>query len=175
VNEGFTRRAPTRLLANLRGVVTAALAAALLAVGTTGLVQPVPAHAATAKAASAASRAAKIRIAAWIWAVRQRGKPYIWGGTGPQGFDCSGLVYAAYRRAGVLLPRTTYEMLGSGRLVRISKWQARRGDLAFFGTGHVELYEWGAWTFGAQETGTRLGFHRMNAFWQPTMYFRIRL
>jgi cell wall-associated NlpC family hydrolase len=175
VNEGFTRRASTRLLTYLRGAVTAALAAALLAVGTTGLVKPVAAHAATTRPASAAARAARIRIAAWVWAVRQRGKPYIWGGTGPQGFDCSGLVYAAYRQAGVLLPRTTQEMLASWRLVRIPKWQAHRGDLAFFGTGHVELYEWGVWTFGAQETGTRLGFHRGNAFWHPTMYFRVRL
>ena len=73
------------------------------------------------------------------------------------------------------LPRTTYGMLGSWRLVRISKSRARRGDLAFFGTGHVELYDWGKWTYGAQHTGTVLGFHAMSIYWEPTMYFRVRI
>ncbi len=116
-----------------------------------------------------------MRLHAWYFALSQRRKPYIWGGTGPFGYDCSGLVYAAYLAAGIRLPRTTYEMLDSWRLVRIPKSQARRGDLAFFGTGHVELYVRGPWTFGAQQSGTLIGFHRMNAFWHPTMYFRVRL
>jgi len=122
-----------------------------------------------------ASAAVQLRRMAWRWALRQRGKPYVWGGTGPSGFDCSGLVFAAYRAAGLRLPRTTYEMLASWHLVRIPKSRARRGDLAFFGAGHVELYDWGPWTYGAADTGTFIGFHRMNAYWHPTMYFRIRL
>lgn len=125
--------------------------------------------------ASLAKREMRLRMAAWHFAMRQRGKPYIWGGTGPYGFDCSGLVYSAYRTAGIVLPRTTYEMLGSWRLVRVPKSRAARGDLAFFGTGHVELYDGGNWTFGAATQGTLIGFHRMNVFWHPTMYFAIRL
>ncbi len=116
-----------------------------------------------------------MRLSIWHWAVEQRGKPYIWGGTGPAGFDCSGLVYAAYLARGIRLPRTTYEMLGSWRLVRIRKSHARRGDLAFFGTGHVELYAGGNWTFGAAAPGTSIGYHRMNSYWHPTMYFRVRM
>ncbi len=112
---------------------------------------------------------------AWGYALHQRGKPYLWGGTGPHGFDCSGLVWAAYRAAGIRLPRTTDEMLSSGWLIRIPKRKARRGDLAFFGTGHVELYEWGAWTYGAADFGTDIGFHKMNVWWHPTMYFKVRL
>ncbi len=127
------------------------------------------------KAREYAAAAARMRMRVWHFAMHQRGKPYIWGGTGPGGFDCSGLVFAAYRAAGIRLPRTTYEMLGSWRLVRIPKWRARRGDLAFFGPGHVELYEWGRWTFGAQDYGTRIGFHAMNYWWHPTMYFRVRM
>ncbi len=84
-------------------------------------------------------------------------------------------MYAAYRRAGISLPRTTYGMLGSWRLVRISKSRAQRGDLAFFGTGHVELYDRGKWTYGAQHTGTLLGFHAMSIYWEPTMCFRVRI
>jgi cell wall-associated NlpC family hydrolase len=179
VSESITSRAFTRLITRSRGVVLAALAAVLLTAGTTGLVNPAVAHAqnvrpASAAAASRAARVVRLRLAAWHYALRERGKPYIWGGTGPIGYDCSGLVYAAYRAAGMALPRTTYEMLASWRLVRIPKSKARRGDLAFFGTGHVELYAWGNWTFGAEETGTRIGFHRMNQWWHPTMYFEIR-
>jgi len=183
VSEGTNRRASIRFQSHLRGVVLAVLAAGLLLIGTVGLVRPVPARAATttatAQTASArrttVSRAVRLRLAAWNWARRQQFKPYIYGGTGPAGFDCSGLVYAAYRSIGVILPRTTYGMLASRRLIRIPKWEARRGDLAFFGSGHVELYRYGRWTFGAEHTGTLIGFHPMNAFWHPTMYFRVRL
>jgi peptidoglycan DL-endopeptidase CwlO len=117
---------------------------------------------------------ALVRLGVWHWAMHQRGKPYIWGATGPHGFDCSGLVYAGYRSHGIDLPRTTYGMLGSWHLVQIPKSQARQGDLAFFGTGHVELYDHGNWTFGAARPGTRIGFHLMNQWWHPTMYFRVR-
>jgi cell wall-associated NlpC family hydrolase len=179
VSESITSRAFIRLITPVRGVVLAVLAAVLLTVGTTGIVNPAVAHAQSvrpvkAPAKSRPDRAVMLRLAAWRYALRQRGKPYLWGGTGPTGYDCSGLVYAAYRAAGMNLPRTTYEMLSSWRLVRIPKSKARRGDLAFFGPGHVELYAWGNWTFGAEETGTRIGFHRMNQWWHPTMYFEIR-
>jgi cell wall-associated NlpC family hydrolase len=177
-----------------RTAVSAALAAVLVALALLGLARPPAARAAasaranapargTAAAASAATGqhrrrprgvSRRLRLEAWHWALRQRGKPYIWGGVGPRGFDCSGLVWAAYHTVGIYLPRTTYEMLGSRMLIRISKGQARRGDLAFFGREHVELYRWGNWTFGAEHTGTRLGFHKMNSFWHPTMYFRVR-
>jgi cell wall-associated NlpC family hydrolase len=161
-------------------VVRAALVATVLTFAIIAFTATVPARAdvmaaATSKARFYAAAAARMRMRVWHFAMRQHGKPYIWGGTGPAGFDCSGLVWAAYRAAGIGLPRTTDEMLGSWRLVRIPKWQARRGDLAFFGTGHVELYEWGKWTFGAQNFGTRIGFHEMNMWWHPTMYFRVRM
>jgi murein DD-endopeptidase len=116
----------------------------------------------------------RLRLDAWNFARRQRGKPYQWGGVGPRSYDCSGLVWAAYRQAGIVLPRTTFEMLDSHVLIRISWRQARRGDLAFFGREHVELFRYGNWTFGAEHTGTRIGFHKMNRFWHPTMYFRVR-
>jgi cell wall-associated NlpC family hydrolase len=187
VNESGTKRCTLIGIRSYLGTaVRAALAAAILAIASTasiGLAPAETAHAATTATSATATSATAIhrvevsewhRLAVWHWALRQRLKPYIWGGTGPYGFDCSGLVYAAYRATGIQLPRTTYEMLDSWRLVRIPKWQAGKGDLAFFGTGHVELFAGGHWTFGAAESGTLIRFHRMNAYWHPTMYFRIR-
>lgn len=100
---------------------------------------------------------------------------YAWGGTGPYGYDCSGLVYeAAGRATGIWLPRTTYGMLGSRHLIRIAVSQAQRGDLMFFGSGHVEIKTaWWHGTFGAQEFGTRVGWHTWNRWWAPTMAFRL--
>ncbi|MGR4883063.1 NlpC/P60 family protein [Streptomyces sp. LARHCF249] len=68
------------------------------------------------------------------------GKPYVWGSTGPGSFDCSGLTQAAWRAAGVSLPRTTYTQINAGR--RVSRDQLAPGDLVFFYSGvtHVGLY-----------------------------------
>jgi cell wall-associated NlpC family hydrolase len=64
------------------------------------------------------------------FAEAQVGKPYLWGGTGPDAFDCSGLVMMAYRAAGIDIPRTSQEQWAWGP--RISPNQARPGDLVFF-------------------------------------------
>jgi cell wall-associated NlpC family hydrolase len=64
----------------------------------------------------------------------------VWGATGPDAFDCSGLVQAAYRSAGVSLPRTTYSQIDAGR--RVSRSELLPGDLVFFyaGISHVGIY-----------------------------------
>jgi cell wall-associated NlpC family hydrolase len=64
----------------------------------------------------------------------------VWGATGPHAFDCSGLVQAAYRAAGISLPRTTYAQIDAGR--RVSRSELRPGDLVFFysGVSHVGIY-----------------------------------
>lgn len=68
------------------------------------------------------------------------GKPYVWGATGPSSFDCSGLTQAAYRSAGVSLPRTTYTQINSGQ--RVNRSELAPGDLVFFfsGISHVGIY-----------------------------------
>ncbi|MFF2957440.1 NlpC/P60 family protein [Streptomyces sp. NPDC057963] len=68
------------------------------------------------------------------------GKPYVWGATGPSSFDCSGLTQAAWRSAGVALPRTTYTQINAGQ--HISRSELAPGDLVFFysGISHVGLY-----------------------------------
>ncbi|ARP74305.1 hypothetical protein LK07_21355 [Streptomyces pluripotens] len=78
--------------------------------------------------------------AAISYAYAKLGSPYVWGATGPNAFDCSGLVQAAYRSAGVSLPRTTYAQINAGR--RVSRSELQPGDLVFFysGISHVGLY-----------------------------------
>ncbi|QGV78988.1 C40 family peptidase [Streptomyces ficellus] len=68
------------------------------------------------------------------------GKPYVWGATGPGSYDCSGLTQAAWRSAGVALPRTTYSQIDAGR--RVPRSALAPGDLVFFysGVSHVGLY-----------------------------------
>jgi len=115
-----------------------------------------------------------LRITAYDYAVAQAGKWYCWGGTGPSCYDCSGLVYEAYLSVDIDLGRTTYDMLDSGELIRIRADQARRGDLAFFGSGHVELVDHGPITFGAHATGQQIGWITTNIEWHPTAYYRVR-
>jgi peptidoglycan DL-endopeptidase CwlO len=140
---------------------------------TAGPALAAPAHSVQSTAASAKAAAAlPLRIRALNWAKTQYGKPYIYGGTGPGGYDCSGLVMMAYRHAGVNLPRTTGGMLASKLLVRVA--HPLKGDLAFYGTGHVELYAHGHYTYGAHSSGTRIGWILFGPWWHPTAYYRVR-
>lgn len=72
----------------------------------------------------------------------QMGRGYAYGGTTPAGFDCSGFTSWAYRKAGVVIPRTSGEQYQSGRQVASSA--LRSGDLVFFNQdghiGHVGIY-----------------------------------
>jgi hypothetical protein len=95
------------------------------------------------------------------WALDQRGKPYVWGGTGPTGYDCSGLMEKAAAAAGITLPRTSQEQRNAGVGVPLS--QIARGDLVTFtyndGAGnpgpgnHVALYVGGGQVVEAARPG----------------------
>ncbi|GGY26803.1 hypothetical protein GCM10010363_04300 [Streptomyces omiyaensis] len=102
-----------------------------------------PVTAATGRAAAALS-----------FARAQIGKPYVWGATGPSGYDCSGLTQAAWRAAGVSLPRTTYTQINAGR--RVSRSELAPGDLVFFysGISHVGLYIGGGRMIHAPRPGS---------------------
>ncbi|MEV6242497.1 bifunctional lytic transglycosylase/C40 family peptidase [Lentzea sp. NPDC051838] len=77
------------------------------------------------------------------FACDQLGEPYVWGGNGETGWDCSGLVTAAYKAAGVVIPRTTQPEYEAGPLVPAGQ-PLMPGDLVFYGTPsdvhHVGLY-----------------------------------
>jgi len=87
------------------------------------------------------------------WALAQIGTPYVWGGESPGvGFDCSGLVQAAYRAAGVSLPRVAQDQYDATPKVAAGS-PLFPGDLVFFGSGaddidHVGLF---VGTVGGQE------------------------
>lgn len=70
-------------------------------------------------------------------ALSRLGRPYVWGATGPDQFDCSGLVQWSYAQAGIHLDRTTYQQINDG--VPVPRSQVRPGDLVFPHTGHVQM------------------------------------
>jgi peptidoglycan DL-endopeptidase CwlO len=70
-------------------------------------------------------------------ALSRLGRPYVWGATGPNQFDCSGLVQWAYAQAGIHLDRTTYQQINDG--IPVPRAQVRPGDLVFPHAGHVQL------------------------------------
>ena len=85
----------------------------------------------TALSAPAPSEAAATAVA---FALEQLGTPYQWGGEGPSGFDCSGLVQAAYAEAGIALPRVAQDQFDAGPHLPPSI-APEAGDLVFFGGG----------------------------------------
>ncbi|MCD7443892.1 C40 family peptidase [Streptomyces lincolnensis] len=97
---------------------------------------PSPSSPTTVTDPSYATKAEK----ALAFARTQIGKPYVWGATGPESYDCSGLTQAAWNAAGISLPRTTYDQVNAGTTVSLSA--ARPGDLVFFydDVTHVGLY-----------------------------------
>jgi cell wall-associated NlpC family hydrolase len=95
-----------------------------------------PTSATSSTSSSYATKAAK----AIAFARAQIGKPYVWGATGPDSYDCSGLTQAAWKAAGVTLPRVTTEQVNAGTTVSLA--DAQPGDLVFFydDISHVGIY-----------------------------------
>jgi cell wall-associated NlpC family hydrolase len=92
--------------------------------------------------------------AAVAFVYEQLGCPYVYGATGPchMGFDCSGLVQAAWAAAGVAIPRDTYE--DWAELPHISASSIEPGDLILYdGEGHVAMYVGGGYIIDAPQTG----------------------
>lgn len=94
-------------------------------------------------------------------AMKQVGTPYVWGGAKPGGFDCSGLIQYAYAKAGVALPRTTYDMMKRGTSVGWGSFKA--GDLIFTNGGdHVVMYIGNGKAISAPHTGAQVHTFNVN-------------
>jgi cell wall-associated NlpC family hydrolase len=96
------------------------------------------------------------------FAMAQIGKPYLWGAAGPSAYDCSGLVLAAYRSAGIYLPRVSRAQWYAGQHVGLG--ELAPGDLVFFAHDvrapstihHVGMYIGGGAMVEAPYTGARV-------------------
>ncbi|GAA2456155.1 NlpC/P60 family protein [Actinomadura vinacea] len=110
----------------------------------------------------------------------QLGKPYGWGAEGPDSFDCSGLTFAAYRSAGITIPRVSGDQWRHGP--KVPRGRERPGDLVFFNSGpgttttnpgHVGLVIAPGKMIAAPRTGTVIqiqSYNRSNllGFTRPT-------
>lgn len=88
----------------------------------------------------------------------QIGDRYVENGDGPGAWDCSGLTQAAYRRAGIRLPHSSYAQAARARAVPRS--QARPGDLVV-GSGHVGIYMGGGMMIDAGNTRVNVSYRHM--------------
>ncbi|MGE7386116.1 C40 family peptidase [Streptomyces sp. NPDC004126] len=124
---------------------------------------------------STASKPATGSAAAIIaFARAQIGKPYVLGSTGPTAYDCSGLVQAAYRQAGIKLDRVSQDQSLAGRSVSLNALQP--GDIVYWGAKgsayHVAIYSGNGKFIGAQNPSTGI-VERSLSYDMPTGAVRV--
>ncbi|WP_328540009.1 C40 family peptidase [Streptomyces sp. NBC_00344] len=120
-----------------------------------------------AQAATHAARALQI-------AASKRGSPYQWGAAGPSRFDCSGLTFYSFKKAGKRLPRTAQAQYNTVRHIPPSS--RKRGDLVFFHYGrnvfHVGLYAGHGKIWHSPRTGSVV---RLERIWSRSVWYgRVR-
>ncbi|GAA1112877.1 C40 family peptidase [Nocardiopsis metallicus] len=109
------------------------------------------------------------------FAYAQIGKPYIWGGTGPNGYDCSGLTQAAWAQVGVTLPRVTYDQINAGQ--RVSWENKQPGDLLFFygpNPSHVGLYAGNGVMVHASTSARPIGTVQLSDYYRSNFVAAVR-
>ncbi len=96
----------------------------------------------------------------------QIGKPYVWAATGPDAYDCSGLVMVAYQHANppIELVHWTYAMINQG--VEVTRGELQPGDLVFPDAGHVQLYVGDGQIIEAQQSGVPIRQGPIWGFWR---------
>ncbi len=105
-------------------------------------------------------------------ATKMLGAPYRYGGASPQGFDCSGLVYYSYHRAGYKVPRTSQQQYQDSLPVKSE--HAREGDLLFFRiegkVSHVGVYLGNRQFIHAPSSGKRVSIASLNdPYWRKRL------
>ncbi|NQE87008.1 NlpC/P60 family protein [Nocardia terpenica] len=103
-------------------------------------------------------------MAALSIATTQTGKPYEWGATGPNSFDCSGLVQWAFRQVGILLPRTTWQQAQAGSPVPFGAMMP--GDVVIVNRdgSHEGIYTGAGQLFNAHSQGVPVGLTPLSEF-----------
>lgn len=125
--------------------------------------KPAPRAAPRQAAATAVLAATGSTSGAVSYAMRQIGKPYVFGAVGPNGFDCSGLVVASFRSVGISLPHFTGALLGRG--TPVSRANLRPGDLVFLSSSHVGLAIGGDKVVVAPQSGESVKVQTIYAFY----------
>ncbi len=97
------------------------------------------------------------------YALAQVGKPYRWAAAGPNAYDCSGLVLAAYARVGARLPHQTGSMIRYG--TPVARSQLQPGDIVFPSSSHVAIYIGGGKIVHAPKPGDHVRVAPLYAFW----------
>ncbi|MGH8507012.1 MAG: C40 family peptidase [Stenotrophobium sp.] len=110
-------------------------------------------------------------------ALSQIGRPYLYGGATPAGFDCSGLVQYSYAQAGIALPRTTTEQIGAGE--KIPMRDAEPADLLFYRIDdglHVAIYLGDGRAVHAPSSGKQVIATSMDIpYWQRAFITAVRI
>ena len=107
------------------------------------------------------------------FAYAQIGKPYVWGATGPNSYDCSGLTMSAWASAGVSIPRISYDQMSSLPAVSLSDLQP--GDiLGFAGNSHVGIYVGGNYVIDAPQTGSDVEKVALSGWYQSELDGAVR-
>lgn len=102
----------------------------------------------------------------------QIGKPYVWGATGPNAYDCSGLVQYAYSQAGKNIGRTTYQQACAGQHVSVS--QAQAGDILMWGDYHDAIYVGNNQYVHAPQPGQNVTQATISSYFMPDYAIRVR-